>query len=296
MLKNATTSAGETNNNNEQQQNSSTTSVPGGAESPETTKIQNQLSQLSTTINNSRKIIAQTHVLEGDLSTLQNNYSEAERHYELAVRSESEMASSSTTTTSTLGLVVKGEHYVRLGNAYIRLGKYKDALTSFSNAVKLWPCGLSWLGVGIAYYRMDDLARAELALNEANILNNLCTRTWSFLSLVCFRQRREADGDQAFNQAIKLGLADAAILSEIGAEQARLGRYPVAEACFRRSLAINGEDCNSRMQLAKVLLLTRKLSEARNEFAFVARNSLNEVQRQKAEEQANGIGALLSNE
>lgn len=38
---------------------------------------------------------------------------------------------------------------------------------------QFWPCGLTWLGVGTAYYRAGDYLHAEQALNEANILNNL---------------------------------------------------------------------------------------------------------------------------
>lgn len=220
---------------------------------------------------------ARTHLLQADICVQQHMYQDAERHYELAFKADAD--------------TMTGPHFVRLGNSYIRLGKYKDALVAFSYAAKLWPCGLSWLGVGIAYYRMDDLSRAELALNESNVMNNLCTRTWAFLALVCFRQKREGDGDQAFNQAIKLGLSDAALMAEIGSEQGRLGRHGVAEACYRRSLALQ-DDPNVRMQLARVLMQMRRLPDARTEFVAVARTTGNDAQRQKAEEHAANIAAV----
>ena len=46
---------------------------------------------------------------------------------------------------------------------------------------------MTWLGVGIACYRLGDLSQAEDALVEANILNNLDAAVWGYLSLVCLQ-------------------------------------------------------------------------------------------------------------
>lgn len=199
---------------------------------------------------------------------------EAEQQYDAALRIDPQCGT--------------GPSYVRLGNMYIALGKHKDALSAFLMGAKVWPCGLTWLGVGIAYYRMDDLARAEQALSESNILNSLNPKTWAYLALLCLRQRREDEGDQAFNQAIKQSLADPHLIAEVGAEQLRLGRHKIAEACFRRSLALN-DDCNTRMYLARTLSSLARHGEARDEYAFVARTTTNDAQRQRAEEQMAAI-------
>jgi tetratricopeptide (TPR) repeat protein len=213
---------------------------------------------------------ADARLLLGDVYAATHKAVEAEQQYDAALRIDAHCGS--------------GPAYVRLGNMYVALGKHKDALSAFLMGAKVWPCGLTWLGVGIAYFRMDDLVRAEQALNESNTLNNLNPKAWAYLALVCLRQRREDEGDQAFNQAIKQGLADSFLVAEIGAEQMRLGRHKIAEACYRRSIALN-DDCNTRMHLARALAAMRRLGEARDEFAHVAQHSTSETQQNKALEQ-----------
>jgi tetratricopeptide (TPR) repeat protein len=222
-------------------------------------------------------VTAAAHTLQADVHAALDQPVEAERNYDAAMRMHPDGAT--------------GRTYVHYGNACARLGKYGDALTAFLSAAKLWPCGLAWLGVGIAYYRTGDMVRAEQALNESNILNNLCAKTWAFLALVCLRHRRDADADQAFNQAAKLGLSDAALIAEVGSELQRAGRHGVAEPCLRRALAVR-DDSNTRMLLARSLLSLKRLGDARTEFLHVARTTQNDTQRRSAEEQAAAIAAL----
>ena len=54
-------------------------------------------------------------------------------------------------------------------------------------AAKRAASSVTWLGVGIACYRLGDLNQAEDALVEANILNNLDAAVWGYLSLVCLQ-------------------------------------------------------------------------------------------------------------
>jgi tetratricopeptide (TPR) repeat protein len=218
---------------------------------------------------------ADARLLLGDVfAAMGGRSAEAEQQYDAALRIDP--------------LCGTGPSYVRLGNMYVALGKHKDALSAFLMGAKVWPCGLTWLGVGIAYYRMDDLVRAEQALSESNVLNCLNPKTWAYLALVCLRQRREDEGDQAFNQAIKQSLADPHLVAEVGSEQMRLGRHKIAEACFRRSIALN-DDCNTRMHLARILVAMTRLADAREEYAYVARHTTNEAQRARAEDQLASI-------
>lgn len=234
------------------------------------TQQYDEAASILTTLLDASPSNAEARLLLGDVYGATNKSSESEAQYDAALRIDPQCGN--------------GPAYVRLGNMYVALGKHKDALSAFLMGAKVWPCGLSWLGVGIAYYRMDDLIRAEQALNESNILNNLNPKTWAYLALVCLRQRREDEGDQAFNQAVKLSINDAHLIAEVGAEQLRLSRHKIAEACFRRSIALN-DDCNTRMYLARTLAGMKRLGEARDEYAHVARMSTNDAQRARAEEQ-----------
>lgn len=213
---------------------------------------------------------AAVRMLFGDVYAASGKAAEAEQQYDQALRIDPHCGN--------------GPAYVRLGNMYVGLGKYKEALGAFIQGAQVWPCGVTWLGVGIAYYRLEDMTRAEQALNEANILNNLNPKTWAYIALVCLRQKRDDEGDQAFNQAVKQGIDDPFLITEIGFEQNRLGRYKIAEACYRRAIGIR-PDCNTYMQLARTLCTMRRFPEAAEAFEYVAENSTSETQRLKAEEQ-----------
>lgn len=219
----------------------------------------------------------EARMLLGDALYELNQHHEAELVYSAALRDDTGC--------------VTGPSSIRLGNMYVGLGKFRDALSAFLSGAQAWPCGLTWLGVGIAYYRLEDLLRAEQALNESNILNNLNPKTWGYIALLCLRQRREEEADQAFNQSVKLGLDDSALVTEIGVEQLRLGRATVAELCFRRALNMV-EDVNTHMQLGRALCAQKRFQEAREEFVFVSKNSSSETQRARAEEQIALIPAL----
>jgi tetratricopeptide (TPR) repeat protein len=213
---------------------------------------------------------AEVRMLFGDVYAACGKTAEAEQQYDAALRIDPKCGN--------------GPAFVRLGNMYVGLGKYKDALAAFIQGAEVWPCGVTWLGVGIAYYRLEDMARAEQALNESNILNNLNPKTWAYIALVCLRQKRDDEGDQAFNQAVKQGIDDPYLITEIGFEQNRLGRYKIAEACYKRAIGIR-PDCNTYMQLARTLCSMKRFAEAAEAFDFVVENSTSETQRIKAEEQ-----------
>lgn len=90
--------------------------------------------------------------------------------------------------------------YYRLGHLYLSKQKYDDARVMFLQAAKIWPCSSTWLGVGIAYLRMNDLVQAEQALNEANIHNNLNGEVWTLLALICARANRTDEAERCLLQ------------------------------------------------------------------------------------------------
>ena len=51
---------------------------------------------------------------------------------------------------------------------------------------------------------MDELADAEDALSEANILNNEDAEVWGYLSMVCLRTGRQLEAEQAYKYALKV--------------------------------------------------------------------------------------------
>ncbi|KAK2533473.1 hypothetical protein Q9233_004687 [Columba guinea] len=134
--------------------------------------------------------------------------------------------------------------YLRLGSIYLEekevrskkeqrkgiLPKVVDFRTQYGQAKQtyLLACKnsascLTWLGVGIACYRLEEMVEAEDALSEANALNNTNAEVWGYLALICLQGGREREAEQCYKYSVKLGLRNDALLREIRAAQHRLG-------------------------------------------------------------------------
>lgn len=112
---------------------------------------------------------------------------------------------------------------LRLASIYLQEEKFSNAKNTFLMACKRSPSCVSWLGVGIACYRLGELAESEDALSEANILNNTDPEVWGYLSLVCLKTGRQLEAEQAYKYALKLNLSDYDLLTEIQHVQQDVG-------------------------------------------------------------------------
>uniref|UniRef100_A0A8C8Z6W0 Cilia and flagella associated protein 70 n=1 Tax=Prolemur simus TaxID=1328070 RepID=A0A8C8Z6W0_PROSS len=148
--------------------------------------------------------------LKGHLYFLSGNHAEAKACYE-----------------RTVSFVVdaSGMHFIflRLGLLYLEEKEYDKAKKTYLQACKRSPSCLTWLGLGIACYRLEELTEAEHALSEANALNNYNAEVWAYLALVCLKAGRQLEAEQAYKYTTKLKLKDEALLAEIRMVQEMVG-------------------------------------------------------------------------
>nr|XP_009297486.1 cilia- and flagella-associated protein 70 isoform X2 [Danio rerio] len=148
--------------------------------------------------------------LLGHLHYLRADYTQAQSCYER-------------TLDSVLDTAHTHSIFLRLGAIYLQHGEYEKAKPVFLRACKHSPSCLTWLRLGIACYRLEELTEAEEALTEANALNNRNAEVWAYLSLVCLRTGRKLEAEQSYKYTIKMNLQAEPLLQEIHDLQSRVG-------------------------------------------------------------------------
>ncbi|NWX47794.1 CFA70 protein, partial [Steatornis caripensis] len=111
---------------------------------------------------------------KGHLCYLKRDFGEAKECYERAISFVEDAADM---------------HFVclRLGSIYLEEKEYGQAKQTYLLACKNSASCLTWLGVGIACYRLEEMVDAEDALSEANALSNTNAEVWGYLALICLR-------------------------------------------------------------------------------------------------------------
>ncbi|KAM4632127.1 cilia- and flagella-associated protein 70 [Discoglossus pictus] len=113
--------------------------------------------------------------------------------------------------------------YLRLGSIYLEEGEYEKAKKIYLQACRRFLTCQSWLGVGIACYRLGELDEADDALSQANALNNRTAEVWGYLTLVCLKSGRILEAEQSYKYTRKFNLQDQALLLEIHEMQEEVG-------------------------------------------------------------------------
>jgi len=123
-----------------------------------------------------------------------------------------------------------------LGELCLAAGDNARAKEVYLYACRQAPSCTSWLGAGAACLRLGELAQAEEALSEANVLNNRHPIVWGQLALLCLQDERFEEAEQALKQAYRLDLAEPDLLLRLGVSLHSAGKWAAAEKAVRRAL------------------------------------------------------------
>jgi tetratricopeptide (TPR) repeat protein len=98
-----------------------------------------------------------------------------------------------------------------------------------------------FLYIGICCLRLELLADAEDAFQEANLLENRNGDIWAYLSLFILAtgsMHRIEEAEKSMAQALRLGLNNSTLLRELAISFMSIDKFVIAEELVRRSLAI----------------------------------------------------------
>lgn len=152
--------------------------------------------------------------------------------------------------------------HLRLGECYFNLGQPDNAATAYALAVELRPCSSVWLGVGRSQLQLGDLAAAELALQEANVLDGGNSQVWAYLALAGLRAGRLEEAASALRSGLNAGLHDVGLLLAIASEYTRLGHLRAAQTALQGALGV-ADSFEVRLQLGKVMVAQQDPEAAR---------------------------------
>ncbi|GMH45184.1 hypothetical protein BSKO_13141 [Bryopsis sp. KO-2023] len=158
------------------------------------------------------------------------------------------------------------EAFMHLGACYSAKMDWQSACDVYLQGCISHPCMTLWLGVGIAYLRLGDLHRGELALSEANILDNRNANVWGYLALVALKEQRFDEASMALSRALEEGFKEADLSMEMGQEYFDQGRHWESEGILKRLLVTHASSKGHEL-LGSALSEQNKHEEAKQHFS-----------------------------
>lgn len=137
---------------------------------------------------------------------------------------------------------VEAKELYQLGCLYLQTQKFYEAADTFSRGCTFKSSAEMWLGLGKALFLRNELAQAETALAEANVIDSHNAEVWAWLALTALRSNNINEAQASFTEAIKNNLELPMLYRDIGRGFLKAGQVAVAEQSIKRALAMLPED------------------------------------------------------
>ena len=172
------------------------------------------------------------------------------------------------------------ESFLQCAKLLLYAGRVDAALSVAITGQQVYTSASLSLVAAICFIRSDRLSEAEIALRDANILDNRNAEVWAYQCLVCLGvgYHRLKEAEAALNQALRLGISASPILRELGTAFISVDKLQTAEDLIRRALAAEGGKGSpyTRKLLGDVLAGQQQAARAIEEYQVILGDATNE--------------------
>jgi len=165
------------------------------------------------------------------------------------------------------------ECYIQCAKLLLYAGRIPASLAISIAGQQIFKSSSLALVTAISFLRTDRLKDAEVALRDANLLDNRNAEVWAYQCLVClgngYHKLKEAEA--ALNQALRLGLSASPVLRELGTAFISVDKLQTAEDLIRRALSAEGGKGSpyTRKLLGDVLAGQQQAARAIDEYQVI---------------------------
>lgn len=141
--------------------------------------------------------------------------------------------------------------WLRLGSAYLGLGRYNDTINALRQAQRLNPqIAETWSKLGAAYVKLSRYDAAVVAYRNALNRDPQAADIWGRLGAVYVRLNRYGEAVDACRQGLRIDPQRVGIWSLLGNSYTRLKRYNDAVDAYRQALRLDAAFVNAWAGLA----------------------------------------------
>jgi tetratricopeptide (TPR) repeat protein len=160
--------------------------------------------------------------------------------------------------------------YNELGNAYMRQGRYRDALVEYQTALKLKPdYAEAYYNIGIAYSESEMYKEAIGAYRQVIKIKPDHVNAYYGIGVIYGESRMYKEAIEAYKQALRLKPDHANVYYNLGVNYGRLGMHKEAIEAYKQSIRIKPDLADVHLNLAVAYLSLKDRDSALKEYKIL---------------------------